>query len=92
MSVKAVAGLLTLVGAGSPGPPSPSPTVSAGTINVINAGRVLESGTHAQLLRRGGLYASLHEEQFEGGRVQVGCADGDVMADGTVRERAPEPA
>jgi hypothetical protein len=41
---------------------------------------------------RGGLYASLYEEQFEGGRVQARCADGDVMADGTVRERVPEPA
>jgi ATP-binding cassette subfamily B protein len=69
-----------------------STIVSADTINVIDAGRVAESGSHAQLLRRGGLYASLYEEQFEGGRVQARCADGDVMADGTVRERVPEPA
>lgn len=39
----------------------------------------------------GGLYASLHEEQFEGGQVQWRCPDDDIMADGTVRPREPQP-
>ncbi len=66
-----------------------STIVNADVINVIDGGHVVESGRHDQLLRAGGLYASLYEEQFEGGRVQARCTDGDVLADGTIREREP---
>jgi subfamily B ATP-binding cassette protein MsbA len=38
----------------------------ADCIVVLDAGRIAESGTHAQLLARGGLYAQLHRLQFEG--------------------------
>ncbi len=64
-----------------------STIVSADVINVIDSGRVVESGPHRDLLRQGGLYATLYNEQFEGGRVQWCCDGGDVMADGTVRKR-----
>jgi ATP-binding cassette subfamily B protein len=64
-----------------------STIVAADTINVIDHGRVVESGSHQALLRASGLYASLYNEQFEGGKVQWRCADGDVLADGTVRKR-----
>ena len=33
-------------------------------IVVLDAGRVVEQGTHAELLARGGLYAKLHRIQF----------------------------
>jgi ATP-binding cassette subfamily B protein len=69
-----------------------STIVNADLINVIDGGRVVESGSHRSLLRHGGLYASLYEEQFEGGRVQARCADGDLLADGTVRKREAQPA
>src|SRR5689334_18246776 len=69
-----------------------STIVSADIINVIDGGRVAESGAHRDLLRQGGLYATLYQEQFEGGRVQWRCPDGDLMADGTVRPREPQPA
>jgi ATP-binding cassette subfamily B protein len=69
-----------------------STIVNADVINVIDAGRVVESGTHESLLREGGLYASLYQEQFEGGKIQWRCADGDVLADGTVRHRQTQPA
>ncbi|TVZ05357.1 ABC transporter ATP-binding protein [Trebonia kvetii] len=68
-----------------------STIVKADVINVIDAGRVAESGTHDSLLRQRGRYASLYEEQFDGGRVQWRCAGGDVMTDGTIRQRQPQP-
>jgi len=64
-----------------------STIVNADMINVIDGGRVVESGTHQELLRHRGLYESLYEEQFDGGRVQWRCPDGDVLTDGSVRQR-----
>jgi len=69
-----------------------STIVNADMINVIDGGQVVESGPHQGLLREGGLYATLYNEQFEGGRVQWCCDGGDVMADGTVRARVTQPA
>jgi len=69
-----------------------STIVNADVINVIDAGRVVESGTHRALLRQGGVYASLYQEQFEGGKVQWRCPDGDILTDGTIRNRQPQPA
>jgi ATP-binding cassette subfamily B protein len=69
-----------------------STIIKADIIYVIERGRVTESGSHRDLLRQRGLYASLYQEQFEGGRVQWRCPDGDIMADGTVRPREPQPA
>jgi ABC-type multidrug transport system fused ATPase/permease subunit len=37
----------------------------ADVIFVIEEGRVVEQGTHAQLLENGGLYARLYELQFK---------------------------
>ena len=51
-----------------------------------------ESGPHRTLLREGGLYADLYNEQFEGGRVQWCCEGGDVMVDGSVRKWEKQPA
>ena len=69
-----------------------STIVNADVINVIDAGHVVESGTHRSLLRQGGVYASLYQEQFEGGKIQWRCADGDVLSDGTIRHRQTQPA
>jgi ATP-binding cassette, subfamily B, bacterial len=43
------------------------PTIrSADLIFVVNDGEIVERGDHAQLLRKRGLYAELHELQFPG--------------------------
>ncbi|HET7012643.1 MAG TPA: ABC transporter ATP-binding protein [Streptosporangiaceae bacterium] len=69
-----------------------STIVNADVINVIDGGRVVESGTHQSLLGQRGLYASLYEEQFEGGKVQWRCPDGDILTDGTIRRPQAQPA
>ncbi len=61
-----------------------STILSADVIFVIDRGRLVEQGTHTELLARGGLYAGLYQEQFAGGRVQARCLDGVVMSDGHV--------
>jgi len=48
-------------------------TVSrADVIFVIEQGRVVERGTHAELLERGGLYSKLHALQFRGENSEAG--------------------
>ena len=41
-----------------------STILAADVIFVLDGGRVVERGSHDELLRAGGLYASLHREQF----------------------------
>jgi ATP-binding cassette subfamily B protein len=57
---------------------------AADVIFVLDRGRLVEQGTHAELLERGGLYSRLYQEQFHGGLVEASCADGVVLADGGV--------
>jgi ATP-binding cassette subfamily B protein len=42
-----------------------STILNADTVLVLDEGRVVESGSHADLLARGGLYAELYRTQFE---------------------------
>ena len=53
-----------------------STILSADVIFVVDRGRIVERGTHEELLLRGGLYASLYQEQFAGGLVEARCDDG----------------
>ena len=61
-----------------------STIMSADVIFVVDGGRIIESGTHEELLRNCGLYATLYSEQFEDGRVESRCEDGIVLSDGSV--------
>ncbi|MGY1701510.1 ABC transporter ATP-binding protein [Geodermatophilus sp. SYSU D00766] len=66
-----------------------STVLAADTIVVFDRGRVVEQGTHAELLALGGLYARLYAEQFGGGAIQARCDDGVVLADGDVVPHTP---
>ena len=61
-----------------------STILAADVIFVIDRGRLIEQGTHAELLQRGGAYAKVYEQQFQGGRVEAVCEDGMVLASGEV--------
>lgn len=61
-----------------------STILAADVIYVIDHGRIVEYGTHTELTARGGLYARLYEEQFQGGQVECQCEDGIVLSDGKV--------
>ncbi|WP_344664535.1 ABC transporter ATP-binding protein [Catenulispora yoronensis] len=61
-----------------------STIMAADVIFALEGGRLVESGTHAELLARRGLYWRLYTEQFGGGKVEGHFADGVVYTDGTV--------
>jgi ATP-binding cassette, subfamily B, bacterial len=61
-----------------------STILAADTILYLDQGRVLERGSHKELLARGGAYAALYHEQFSDGRVETRCEDGLVLASGEV--------
>lgn len=61
-----------------------STILAADTILYIDRGRILERGSHAELLALGGPYAALYHEQFSDGRVETRCEDGLVLASGDV--------
>jgi ATP-binding cassette, subfamily B, bacterial len=61
-----------------------STILKADVIFVLDRGRIVERGTHEELLERGGLYARLYEQQFRGGLVQAECEDGVILTSGEV--------
>ena len=60
-----------------------STILGADVILAVENGQIVESGTHAELLARNGLYARLYTEQFAGGKVEARCSDGVRFCDGT---------
>ena len=61
-----------------------STVMAADVIYAIDRGRIVEQGTHNELLKTQGLYARLYQEQFDGGRVECHCEDGIVLTNGSV--------
>ena len=69
-----------------------STILSADVIYAIERGRIVESGSHEELLARNGLYARLYREQFGGGSIEAHCHDGVVYSDGSIYcHGEPEP-
>ncbi len=66
-----------------------STILKADVIFVIDRGRVRERGTHEELLKRGGLYAQLYEQQFRGGLVEAELEDGLLLRTGEVVPPGP---
>jgi ATP-binding cassette subfamily B protein len=55
---------------------------NADVIFGIEEGALVEQGTHAELLARGGLYSRLYVEQFGSGEVEARFSDGVLFTDG----------
>jgi ATP-binding cassette subfamily B protein len=63
-----------------------STIVAADVIFVIDRGRIVERGSHEDLLAKRGAYATLYDEQFAGGLVEARCEDGVVLRGGELVE------
>ncbi len=66
----------------------------ADVIYVLDKGKIVEHGSHDELLSYEGLYARLYREQYGGGLIEAYCEDGVVYSDGRIvsvggREPAP---
>jgi ATP-binding cassette, subfamily B, bacterial len=59
-----------------------STILAADVIFVLDRGRVVERGSHSELVDRGGLYAHLYLQQFRAGEVEAQTADGVVLTSG----------
>ena len=64
-----------------------STILAADVIFVLDEGRVVERGTHDELVREGGLYARLYQQQFQGGAIEAECEDGIVLPSGEIVPR-----
>lgn len=65
---------------------------SADVIFAVDAGQVVETGNHEQLLAVGGRYTALYDQQYGGGLVEAQCAEELRLADGRVLQTVTDRA
>jgi ATP-binding cassette subfamily B protein len=65
-----------------------STILAADVIFYVERGRIVERGSHAELLAAGGKYAALYTQQFQSGEVEAVTEDGVVLASGEIVRRA----
>jgi ATP-binding cassette subfamily B protein len=65
-----------------------STILAADVIFYVERGRIVERGSHAELLAANGKYAALYTQQFQSGEVEAVTEDGVVLASGEVVRRA----
>ena len=61
-----------------------STILAADQILYLDRGRILERGTHTELLAKDGAYAALYREQYSDGKIETRCEDGLILATGEV--------
>jgi ATP-binding cassette subfamily B protein len=61
-----------------------STIIAADVIFVVDHGKIVEQGTHSQLLARDGFYANLYREQFQSGLVESLTEDATILTTGAV--------
>ncbi|HKR50831.1 MAG TPA: ABC transporter ATP-binding protein [Pseudonocardiaceae bacterium] len=66
-----------------------STILAADVIFVLDRGRLVERGTHQQLLDRGAVYAQLYDQQFGAGTVEARCADGVLIRSAEMARTRP---
>ncbi|WP_292831907.1 ABC transporter ATP-binding protein [Microbacterium sp.] len=67
-----------------------STVIGADVIHVVDAGRIVESGTHAELLSNGGLYAELAAQQMAASQIEgIVAAEGPHDLPDRRADRAP---
>ncbi len=70
-----------------------STVIDADVIHVVEAGRIVESGTHGALIAAGGLYAELAAQQLASSRIlEAEAAEGEPDHADRRADRAPEDA
>jgi ATP-binding cassette subfamily B protein len=68
-----------------------STVIGADVIHVVDAGRIVESGTHASLIAQDGLYTDLAAQQLAASRVlEVEATEPPGALPGRRADRAPE--